>query len=76
MSDTNKDGLVPGQEIDFYTLQKVKREQAQRLKDGRATSKKPAAKGKGKGSTVKPVPESNGSTEQSSISGVLRSDAE
>ena len=48
MSDTNKDGLIPGQQVDFQTVQRLKREHAKRPaeqaqpeapKRGRPTSK-------------------------------------
>lgn len=31
MSETNKDGLIPGQQVDFETMQRVNRERTQRL---------------------------------------------
>lgn len=30
MSELNKDGLIPGQQVDFQTMQRINRERAQR----------------------------------------------
>lgn len=61
----NKDGLKPGQPVDFETLQRVKREQREAIKNAKA---QPKSKGRRRAKSVEDVCE----TGESSVSGVLR----
>lgn len=38
-SERNKDGLIPGQPVDFQTMQRVKRERDKAKRNGRSTAK-------------------------------------
>lgn len=59
MAELNKDGLVPGQEVDFSTLMKITREHSKAVKDAQPESKpdkKPTAS-RSKKPSVPDVPE-------------------
>ena len=61
----NKDGLKPGQPVDFETLQRVKREQREAVKNAKA---QPKSKGKRRSARTEDVRE----TGQQGVSSVLR----
>ncbi len=63
----NKDGLEPNKPIDFETLQRVKREQREAVKNAKA---QPKSKGKRRNSRTEDIRE----TGESSVPGVLRSE--
>lgn len=44
MSELNEDGLIPGQTVDFETLQRVKRQVKEVKQDAGQPAEKPAAK--------------------------------
>lgn len=44
MSETNKDGLIPGQQVDFETMQRVNRERACRTSE--PVTSEPAKRGR------------------------------